>query len=217
MSEAIKKGFDHKKQFFILDRENGAPIAPDSLPLVESVYIGDQISTISQSATIESLLDDNGNEILGGYIATIPTSNIDSGSQVFVTVKSVTSGNENKATYSFLIDSDSDLSNVADVANQINSNTQPKTPGSGCGGGSCEDAKGWTGGFYNEPTGQVIFTSDDGLGFVTGDLRGQDGEGEESFEGGSAATKYLISQGIDAGSADTNTLPGQTIDAGGAE
>jgi hypothetical protein len=37
------------------------------------------------------------------------------------------------------------------------------------------DGLGWTGGSYNSSTGQVTFTSTDGLGFVTGDLRGADG------------------------------------------
>ena len=34
---------------------------------------------------------------------------------------------------------------------------------------------GWTGGSYDASTGRVTFTSDDGLGFITGDLRGADG------------------------------------------
>lgn len=34
---------------------------------------------------------------------------------------------------------------------------------------------GFTGGSYNVSTGVVTFTSDDGLGFATGDLRGADG------------------------------------------
>lgn len=37
------------------------------------------------------------------------------------------------------------------------------------------DGLGWTGGSYESSTGVVTFTSDDGLGFVTGDLRGEDG------------------------------------------
>ena len=37
------------------------------------------------------------------------------------------------------------------------------------------DGKGFTGGSYDNTTGVVTFTSDDGLGFVTGDLRGADG------------------------------------------
>ena len=39
------------------------------------------------------------------------------------------------------------------------------------------DGDGWTGGSYNSSTGVVTFTSDDGLGFSTGDLRGADGTG----------------------------------------
>ena len=37
------------------------------------------------------------------------------------------------------------------------------------------DGKGWTGGTYDPATGTVTFTSDDGLEFTTGDLRGTDG------------------------------------------
>ena len=36
------------------------------------------------------------------------------------------------------------------------------------------DGKGWTGGTYDPATGTVTFTSDDGLEFTTGDLRGTD-------------------------------------------
>ena len=43
------------------------------------------------------------------------------------------------------------------------------------------DGKGWTGGSYSSGTGKVTFTSDDGLGFETGDLRGEDGaDGQDS-------------------------------------
>lgn len=42
--------------------------------------------------------------------------------------------------------------------------------------GAGTDGLGWTGGSYNASTGIVTFTSDDGLGFATGDLRGADGQ-----------------------------------------
>ena len=47
---------------------------------------------------------------------------------------------------------------------------------------------GFTGGSYNASTGQITFTSDDGLGFTTGDVRGTDGnDGTDGtgFTGGS--------------------------------
>ena len=47
------------------------------------------------------------------------------------------------------------------------------------------DGNGWTGGLYNAGTGKVTFTSDDGLGFVTGDLRGADGTDGTGWTGGS--------------------------------
>ena len=43
------------------------------------------------------------------------------------------------------------------------------------GGSTGADGKGWTGGSYDPATGTVTFTSDDGLEFTTGDLRGTDG------------------------------------------
>ena len=42
-------------------------------------------------------------------------------------------------------------------------------------GNNGSDGAGFTGGSYNSSTGIVTFTSDDGLGFSTGDLRGADG------------------------------------------
>ena len=41
---------------------------------------------------------------------------------------------------------------------------------------------GWTGGSYNSADGKVTFTSDDGLGFSTEDVRGEDGDdGDDNF------------------------------------
>ena len=47
--------------------------------------------------------------------------------------------------------------------------------GSGSDGADGADGKGWTGGSYDSSTGVVTFTSNDGLGFTTGDLRGATG------------------------------------------
>jgi hypothetical protein len=47
------------------------------------------------------------------------------------------------------------------------------------------DGTGFTGGSYSAGTGVVTFTSDDGLGFVTGDLRGAAGADGTGFTGGS--------------------------------
>src|SRR5690606_33301165 len=42
-----------------------------------------------------------------------------------------------------------------------------------------EKGDGWTGGSYNTADGKVTFSSDDGLGFQTGDLRGTAGKSVE--------------------------------------
>ena len=50
--------------------------------------------------------------------------------------------------------------------------------------GSGANALGWTGGSYNAGTGVVTFSSDDGLGFSTGDLRGAQGDiGPQGVQG----------------------------------
>mgnify|MGYP003969885863 CR=1 FL=1 len=47
-----------------------------------------------------------------------------------------------------------------------------------------EDGKGWTSGNYNPSNGVVTFLSDDGLGFTTDDLRGDDGDdGDNGLNG----------------------------------
>ncbi len=47
--------------------------------------------------------------------------------------------------------------------------------GGGSGGTNGIDGKGWTGATYDSATGIVTFTSTDGLGLLTGDIRGSDG------------------------------------------
>lgn len=50
------------------------------------------------------------------------------------------------------------------------------------------DGQGFTGGSYDAQTGVVTFTSDDGLGFSTGDLRGADGQdGQDGQDGTNGA------------------------------
>lgn len=57
----------------------------------------------------------------------------------------------------------------------VNGDTYIKTGGTwGTASGSIK-GDGWTGGSYDSGTGVVTFSSDDGLGFSTSDLRGQDG------------------------------------------
>ena len=60
------------------------------------------------------------------------------------------------------------------------------------------DGKGWTGGSYSSGTGKVTFTSDDGLGFETGDLRGDPGPAVD-LPAADAADKVLTSTGTSEG------------------
>ena len=50
------------------------------------------------------------------------------------------------------------------------------TGNQGVPGNDGNDGKGWTAGAYNSSTGIATFASNDGLGFATGDLRGEDGD-----------------------------------------
>ncbi len=54
-----------------------------------------------------------------------------------------------------------------------------------CAGVSGPTGPGFTGGSYDPSTGQITFTSDDGIGFSTGDLRGADGADGSGFTGAS--------------------------------
>lgn len=95
------------------------------------------------------------------------------------------------------------------------------------------DGLGWTGGSYDPATGVVTFTSDDGLGFATGDLRGADGTGTGTVTsvditggagidatGGPVTVSGAITVGLDAatvaslGNADTAFGWGDHAEAG---
>jgi hypothetical protein len=69
----------------------------------------------------------------------------------------------------------------------------------GTNGTNGTDGLGFTGGSYNASTGIVTFTSDDGLGFSTGDLRGADGSGT-----GDLLSTNNLSDLADAATARTN-------------
>lgn len=65
--------------------------------------------------------------------------------------------------------------NVSGISDQINAELGSSTWRTGGTGTDGADGLGWTGGSYESTTGIVTFTSDDGLEFSTGDLRGADG------------------------------------------
>jgi hypothetical protein len=76
-------------------------------------------------------------------------------------------------------DVDSNFENLRDKLNNTITDVNDLTSGSynlsGPQGDPGPNGNGFTGGSYNSSTGVVTFTSDDGLGFSTGDLRGVDG------------------------------------------
>ena len=93
---------------------------------------------------------------------------------------------------------------------QIQGPTGPEGP-QGDAGTNGTDGKGWTGGSYNTANGIVTFTSDDGLGFATGDLRGADGaQGSVGPEGPTGLT------GPEGPKGEDSTVPGPKGDPGDA-
>ena len=78
----------------------------------------------------------------------------------------------------------------------------------GTDGTNGSDGDGFTGGSYNSSTGVVTFTSDDGLGFSTGDLRGADGaDGTDGTNGtnGTNGTDGSDGDGFTGGSYNAST------------
>ena len=71
----------------------------------------------------------------------------------------------------------------------------------GTNGTNGSDGTGFTGGSYNSSNGTVTFTSDDGLGFTTGDLRGADGaDGADSTVAGPTGPAGADGTGFTGGS-----------------
>ena len=86
--------------------------------------------------------------------------------------------NPDGATYNNSIIINVDTSDL-EIANAGGGGGVPGAPGT-----PGEDGLGWTSGSYDPLTGIVTFASDDGLGFVTDDLRGEQGEqGEKGDDG----------------------------------
>ena len=78
------------------------------------------------------------------------------------------------------------------------------------------DGDGWTGGTYDASTGIVTFTSDDGLGFSTTDLRGGEGAKGAGFTGGTYddSTGVVTFTSDDGLGFDTGDLRGSAGAAG---
>jgi len=73
---------------------------------------------------------------------------------------------------------------------------------SGADGAAGADGNGWTGATYDAGTGIVTFASDDGLGFTTGDLRGDKGDPGALFNWTGpwvTATAYAEGDGVESG------------------
>lgn len=72
---------------------------------------------------------------------------------------------------------------------------------------------GFTGGSYNAADGTVTFTSNDGLGFSTGDLRGTDGLGFTggSYDGGTGVVTFTSDDGLGFSTGDLRGADGLTV------
>jgi len=91
--------------------------------------------------------------------------------------------------------------------------------------GAAGDDSAWTGGSYASATGVVTFASDDGLGFVTGDLRGATGsqgiQGIQGIQGATGATGAAGADGTNGtngsdGTDGEDTVNTATVTAAGA-
>lgn len=86
----------------------------------------------------------------------------------------------------------------------------------GAAGTDGTDGAGFTGGSYNSSTGVVTFTSDDGLGFSTGDLRGADGSGTGTVTSITAGTGLSGGTITTSGTIDhSNSVTADTVSEGG--
>ena len=85
----------------------------------------------------------------------------------------------------------------------------------GTNGTNGTDGTGFTGGSYNASTGVVTFTSNDGLGFSTSDLRGADGADGSDANVTAANVTGVLTGGtgisIASNGTITNSLPDQTV------
>lgn len=83
-------------------------------------------------------------------------------------------------------------------------------------GGTGSTGKGFTGGNYSATTGEVTFTSNDSLGFSTGDLRGKDGTNGSDGAAAtiSAGTTSTLAPGSSATVANSGTSSAATFDFG---
>jgi tetrahydromethanopterin S-methyltransferase subunit B len=99
-------------------------------------------------------------------------------------------------------------------------NVEAKSSTPGPAGQDGKDGKGWTDGYYVEGTGKVVFASDDGLGFSTGDLRGSNGTAGtdgKGFTGGSynattGVVTFLSDDGLGFATGDLRGANGEKGD-----
>ena len=75
----------------------------------------------------------------------------------------------------------------------------------GSDGSNGTNGTGFTGGSYNSSTGVVTFTSNDGLGFATSDLRGADGSDGADGTNGTNGTNGAAGNGFTGGSYNAST------------
>ena len=116
------------------------------------------------------------------------------------------------STYAETTDLESEFVISRISAAAATSGIQGETGLAGADGQDGVDGLGWTGGSYNGTNGIVTFTSDDGLGFSTGDLRGADGaDGADGAQGPQGIQGIQGIQGDTGATGDTGPQGDQGI------
>ena len=150
------------------------------------------IAGVSFDGTANISLNNNAITNGAGYITSAGNTQL-STEQVQDIVGSMVSGNtESNITVTY-----------DDSGGKLNFSVSAGT--NGADGADGADGTGFTGGSYNSSTGVVTFTSDDGLGFSTGDLRGADGSNGTNGTNGTNGSDGADGSGFTGGSYNSST------------
>ena len=116
-------------------------------------------------------------------------------------------------------DTNSEWDNVGNIQGPAGADGVGEKGDKGDNGEDGADGKGWTAGGYDASTGIVEFTSNDGLGFSTTDLRGANGNNGKGFTGGSydaasGVVTFASDDGLGFSTGDLRGADGNNGDAG---